>query len=453
MRFFIILGLLAILLGKPAFSRNVDSLSPSGEAAGSHSNRDFSGRGFPHLLFSQEQLYNLASSRSPNIVAARIALDQRVRSRLESAREDLNVYKGCQIDEYTKTLTYEHGSASRDAADFAIYSVMFSGRQAESARQATIDILTNWSKIADYLLSASNNEFNGFCDSEQRQSQDTRFAVGLTFGRGVPDLVVAYEVLRMQSALTPVQIQQIERFFDALYLIELKAMKYRADNSNLDCNRFNNHVSVQLAALASLAAIRHDRQSLRDIANGSDKKVAISLTTQISKAIYINATSPLKCFSNQINPELYQQVAKINDGEIVDRYRAKPNQTFGYPMFSLEHMLLSVLILEREGIDPTAAEKERLVAALHYYGDLLTQSRTGHSLDAKFRHYQGKNVFDEQHTTDGSDFALNPFIIGAVLFPEDKQIRSLVLGFFERDGSFSHSPSLYLPLLTEIRND
>jgi hypothetical protein len=451
MRFFMILGLLAVLFSKPAFSQNIDSPPPPERAAGSRHDHDVSDGGFPHLLFGREQLSALASSRSPNIVAARGALDQRVRSRLEAVQEDLNVYKGCQIDEYTKALTYEHGSASRDAADFAIYSAIFSGPQADSARQAAADILTQWAGTADYLIEASNNGFNGFCDSANRPSQDARFAVGLTFGRGVPDLVVAYEMLRMQNALAHVQIQQIERFLAALYAIELKAMKYRADNSNLDCNRFSNHVSVQLGALASLAVVRNDSQSLRDIASGSDGKVAIPFSTQVSKAIYLDASSPLKCFSNQANPELYQQISEVNDGEIVDRFRAKPYQTFGYPAFSLEHMLLTALILKREGVDPTAAEKERLVAALHYYGELLSQSQAGHGLSAKFRQYQGKNVFGA-HTADGSDFALNPFIIGTVLFPDDKETRSLVLDFLAREGGFSHSPSLYLPLLAEIRN-
>ncbi|WP_144106963.1 hypothetical protein [Paraburkholderia sp. BCC1886] len=452
MRFFTVLGFLALLFCKPALSQNIHPAAPMEKPSGIQAGHRDDEEGFPHLLFSKEQVTAVASSGSPNIVAAREALDQRVRSRLGALQEDLNVYKGCKIDEYTKALTYEHGSASRDVADFAMYSAIFSGPQADSARQAAANILTKWASSADYLLAASKNGFAGFCDSANQPSQDARFAVGLTFGRGVPDLVVGYEMLRMQNALTHVQIQQIDHFMDALYTIELSAMRYRADNSNLDCNRFSNHVSVQLAALTFLAAVENNHLSLEDIANGSGGKIAIPLSTQVSKAIYLGANAPLKCFSNQDNPELYQQISEVNDGEIVDRFRAKPYQTFGYPTFSLEHLLLSALVLKREGINPTAAEKARLVAALHYYGELLSQSQAGRGLSAKFRQYQGKNVFGP-HTADGSDFALNPFIIGSVLFPDDGETSSLIRSYLTRNGGLSLSPSIYLPLLAGFRND
>lgn len=450
MRIVIIFGLVAALLCQPVLSQ--DTSKPSLGLGGiSESVGSVSSREIPNVIFGQDQLSQFASSRLPAIAAARAGLAQRVRARLGSMQDDVDVYKGCKLDVYTKVLTYEHGSASRDAADFAIYSALSSDDVAKSARQAAVDILVKWSSVAEYLVSASDNDLSGFCDEMGQASQDARFAVGLTFGRGIPNLVIAYEVLRAQNAITSDQSRRIGNLFNALYILEWAAMNYRAKNSNLECNKYNNHVSIQIAALSSLAALRGDHGLLRDIAVGSSGRMAISLSTQISKSIYQHAENLLNCFSNSANSKMYYQNSDVEDGEIVDRYRAKPNQTFGYPMFSLEHMLLSALILQRKGINLTAVEKGRLEAALHYYGDLLAQSETGRGLTEKFRQYRGKNVFGGQHTVDGSDFMLNPFIIGAALFPEDKQTKALIHDFFLRDGGFSHSPSIYLPLLMEIQ--
>jgi hypothetical protein len=444
-----VFGLVAILFAELSFGQAANFSPPQEKVLTFSTGKDVANTKFPHLLFDQRELSAFASSSSPIIVSARAELERQVVHKLGSMQDDLNVYKGCRLDIYTKRLTYEHGSASRDAADFAIYSAVYSSSQADSARRAAVEILMKWAQAADYISEASNKKLSGFCDESGNSSEDARFAVGLTFGRGMPSLIVAYEVLRAQNALTPYQADRIEKFFDIIYRTELVAMNYRAKYSNLDCNRFNNHVSVQLAALTMLAALRGDHNSLNSVAMGSGEEISIPLSTQISKAIYTAGANPLSCFSNKVDPTLYYQIPRVEDGEIVDRYRSKPNQTFGYPMFSLEHMLQAELVLERKGVAQGIVSRERLLAALHYYGDLLLQSENGNGLAKKFSQYQGKNIFGGENTITGGDFMINSFIIGAILFPDDKQIGDLISHFAEKNGAFTRSPSLYLPLLVE----
>lgn len=450
MRHFLVFVLLAFVGLGVSFGRGIDSAPSGNTPISGNARNDVSTAEFPNVLFSRQQLSDVMTSRAPPVVSARLALSQRVFVRQKSMKDDRDIYKGCRLDVYTKKLTYEHGSASRDAADFAIYAAIYPDARGKLARQSAADILTGWADIADYLQIASNNGLSGFCDATGKFSQDARFAVGLTFGRAVPDLVVAYEMLRDQNALTSFQIRKIEHFFNVLYSVELMAMNYRAKYSNLDCNRFNNHVSVQISALAMLAAVTGNYPYLRGIASGSDGKLSIPLSLQLSKAIYFDEKSPLKCFSNYADPALYYQFPSVENGEIVDRYRAKPNQTFGYPMFSLEHMALAELILERKGITLEPARRKRLLVALHYYGDLLTQSQSGNGLADSFRQYRGKDVFNGRKTTEDGDFMLNSFILGFVLFPEDEKIRALILSYAAREGGFKNLPSIYLPLLAEF---
>jgi hypothetical protein len=411
-------------------------------------------------IFTRENLDDLKLSTQPLVLAARANLKASVSTEVSQLGEFATPYDGCDIDQYTKRFSYEYRSAARAASDLAVYSYVGDAGDpnlAAAARTGAQKILLSWATDANHISTLARGDLAGFCDSNSRGGDGVRFSVGLVLGRGVPYLVSAYSILRAQKAFDSAQTERLLQFFRVLYNTEKIAMAYRAVHSNLDCNRFSNHVSIQLAAMIELAFALNDTHALDDLADGARGEIAIPWSLQASRTVYREHEQLLNCYRNTQDPAHYFQYPDPQAGEIVDRYRASTAQTVGYPLFSLNYLLIGGLTLRSAGYDvfaPLPDGSQPVKAALDYYSELIQMSLEKNSITStpKFRQYAGKLIVDNANTLSGLDFRITPFLLGVTAYPGDANISRLLgdIKATKLTTPFAHLPGVYLPILDDV---
>jgi hypothetical protein len=380
-------------------------------------------------------------------------------------------FSGCSIERYLKELTYEHGGAAQAASTLAVhaYSLGFRDRPAgtsQSAAQywlASKGIILGWATGGLRENNILRLRVEQFCNETGATDLNTKFSVGLQIGRGVPYLVHAIDLLLAARILSDDEMRIVFGFLDGIFQLVRDAANYRAKHSNLDCNRFNNHVSVQIAALLSIARLLDHTSNFEDVAFGAIGDISIPWTLQVTQSIYGQSEPALNCYRNGIEPG-FNQTPHPSKGEIVDRYRAGDLQTFGYPMFSLTHLLLSAKILEGAGYQAysfSAEGHQPLISALHYYSlyfsRLLSdkETRVPRDFSADDREqYVGKILSTAGGATiEGRDGLLLPYLLGRTAFPDDLPIKEVITkgrSFAPTHEMFSGVGSIYLPNLVSV---
>ncbi|KPF62292.1 hypothetical protein IP69_20855 [Bosea sp. AAP35] len=418
----------------------------------------------PFVFTDRDSLSHFIGCDSPSTKAALRMLEQRCVSYLREVAKYSQPFTGCNLSTYYQDFTNEHRGATEVLSTFATYAYLSEiGRSgfgqeklASQALQGAREILLSWARSGIRDGARFRGALSQYCDEKGTSSLDTRFAIGLTFGRGTPALVNAVDLLLALSVFTSEEADNVDRFLSEIASLITHSSNFRAQRSNLDCNRFSNHVSIHLAALASIARLRHDRQGLAEIALGQGGAIAISWSQQVAKAIYGPGQTILNCYKPGESWEFTQTVTP-QAGEIVDRYRARQEQTFGYPMFSLTYLLLTLKVLSRSNLRNVAAIAEaqaRITSALDYYGAYFARYLSAEEvrMPANFQ-YPGANQYAGKllsrtaaATITGSDGHLLPFLIAAPLMPGNVTVKAVIARAkqYPPHRPFSAVTSLYL---------
>ena len=375
---------------------------------------------------------------------------------------NVSVYSGCDLKEYL-ALTYEFDGAAQKASTLALYSYLTSlhlnyGQEhlAQQASQMARKILLEW----------ATNGFNGiqhpsdFCDASGNHTLAVRFDVGLQIARGMPHWVHAQDLLTAINALDQSDRRVLDTFLNRLSSITRESLQERYTNSNLDCNRYGNHTSVTLAGLAAIAALHHDGPLLSEIAEGP----ALNWKVQASKSIYGAQDGVLNCYRSNEHPADFYQLPKVKAGEIVDRFRSHSAQTFGYPMFSLTHLMLTADILQRNKFDILAFHTKSqapMKAAIDFYGqyyyNFISEKQSFVSANSQLagsEQYIGKLVSQNNGITlTARDNLLAPFLIGNLFYRNDLTNNKLlckVLAFSPTYIGFGNVDALFARYLGNL---
>lgn len=397
----------------------------------------------PFVFATQTDLRKFVESKNKSCVAARAHLEAKVRRALGNSTKYTAAYSGCTLERYLRDLTYEYGGAAQVAADLATYAYLANFRTdygdvvlASKAKDTAREILIRWSSEGFRDGNLLRADIEQFCNQQGISDQETRFAIGLQVGRGMPYWVHAQDILVGLEALDRNETEMLDKFLVGMFQLIRSAANYRALQSKLDCNRFSNHVSGQLVGLLAIARLRVDRPNLEDLAFGTLNQIAIPWTVQVDHAIYHANGKPVNCFPINSYPA-YFQIDPAQRGEIIDRFRAGDRQTFGYPMLSLTFLLMSAHILNSSGFqadDTIKNRSNRLQLAIDYYGGYFlrllspTETRVPPNLNYPgSRQYEGKLISSANGSTiDGSDSLILPFILARRVFPENWTARQVL---------------------------
>lgn len=371
-------------------------------------------------------------------------------------------YSGCDIKEYL-SLTYEFGGAAQKASTLALYSYLTSlhlnyGQEhlAQQASQLARKILLEWAQHGFTGLQHPSD----FCDANGNHTLAARFEVGLQIARGMTHWVNAQDLLTAVNALDQSDRRVLDTFLNRLANIAKESLQERYTNSNLDCNRYGNHTSVTLAGIAAIAALQHDDGLLAEIAEGP----GLGWKMQVTKAIYGAQDWVLNCYKNNEHPTDFYQTPMVKAGEIVDRFRSHSAQTFGYPMFSLIHLMLTADILQRNKFDVLAFRPKSqapLKSAIEfyslYYYQYLSEQQSFVPSSSNLpgaEQYVGKLVCQNNGITlTAKDNLLIPFLIGNLFYKDNSANNKLLckaLSFSSTHAGFGNVDSLFARYLGNL---
>jgi hypothetical protein len=394
--------------------------SPQVFAAGQRANVFISDDEFRALVAAKE----LAPVKG---ALARLAVDA---ASLANRNDLVKPYGGCDLDRVLRGFTYRFGGSADAAATLAQYAYFHhldasygTDELAKAATARARDILTGWAAVA--LLKDDGRPFaaEDFCSPQGKHDAATLYAVGLQLGRGGPPLAHAFDLLVGLDAFSTAERDAVIKLMERMRSVIVEASNKRAQRQNLVCNKFSNHVSVQLDGLISLTIATGDLVSLPDYVGRESRKLVVPWLAQIEKNIYGLRQAPLPCYKPDENPALYAQSDLAYAGEVNDRYRAEPDQTLHYVTLSLSHLLDSYHVLSRRNLADSEildAARARLALAIQFYapivGDGISSERKTFATAASIpnaRLYAGKTVSHGAcQTINGNDDLLLPFTLG-----------------------------------------
>jgi hypothetical protein len=379
-------------------------------------------------------------TRTSNMALAR--LQGLVAEELRHGTEFTQAYSGCELNVYLHKLTHEQSGAAKAANDLALYAYLSSlhlgyGQPAVAAQAATLadSILLNWARDGLRENGKIRTQLGQFCE-DGRVSLASRLDVGLEIGRGMPHWINAEDLLLAANAMTAAQRTALDSFLDTMYGLLLTSSNFWAEHAYTDCQRFSNHTSVHILAMLAIARFRDNANEFMDTVNPG-RQLRIPWTLQVQQNIYGDNDRPRACESK---PGQASQIPQVVPGEIVDRYRAGRAQTLGYPLASLNALLLSAEIMRNAGFRPmefVGPKGQSLPSALNYYGYYFTtflsagatevKARSGHPYPGE-RQYMGHPVSGAGGVTiEGRDWSLEAFLIGYHLDPSDPGARAVVI--------------------------
>ena len=435
----------------------------------------------PHVYFSEQDFLNLLSQRNAlEVSAALSSLEKRVQNDVNNPTTYTTPYSGTDINAYLE-LTYEVGSAARTAADLATYSYLVSANRgygsptlAQSARDLGKRILLVWAQSG--FRDAQGNfrsDINTYYDSSVTDATPgtnaAKFDIGLVIGRGMPYWADAQDLLMAQNAFSNAELTTLSTFANNLFTLAETAGNYRATNSNLDCNRYSNHASITVSGLLALASLLQDPERLQNVALGTGSGIVIPWTTEMQKNIYGQGDPLLNCAPN--DGTVYQQTSTVTPGEIDDRYRAQPYQGLsGYPVFSLNYLLLGAQIMQRAGLSGfgfVGDHQETLQSAADYYSYYFTRFLSDawnvvpsdtYNPYGSYKQYVGMNVSSANgDTVKAADGIAELYLLAHRAYPTDTRIGATLykIRTFVSDNSpapvpFASTDPLYLPYLTDV---
>lgn len=324
-------------------------------------------------------------------------LADQVRADLASTDDWSKAYSGCDLDVYLHAFSYEQAGGYADeqrtagqmkvamglrdnarapagaaivAARLALYaSLVHAGAEApggspsgDSAAALAKTILLTWAKLG--FRDTNGNFLNGsaqFCDARQTFDRMEQNNVGLQIARGVAYTVEAQDLIDGMGLLSTEERELLNRFHRAMYELIRSAANTRAEMPEFNrptaiCDRYSNHVGVQILGMVATARLLNDQQRLEAAAHGGSIRVDIPWTNYLARGIYGDGDHPLGCAVNtgtdRASSKPYFQTNTVAAGEINDRYRnANPGQGIGYPMFALRAMYAVAIVLDHAGFN------------------------------------------------------------------------------------------------------
>jgi hypothetical protein len=405
-----------------------------------------SAAGLPHpFVFAKPDQYRALLTRHTQITDKALArLQGLVTDELRRGSEYTQAYSGCELNVYLHKLTHEQSGAAKAANDLALYAYLSSlhlgyGQPAVATQAAALanSILLDWARDGFRENGRFRSQLGQYCE-DGRVSLASRLDVALEIGRGMPYWVSAEDLLSAANAMPAPQRAALDGFLDAVYGLVLAGSNFWTEHAYNDCERYSNHASVHILALLAIARFRDNAAEFVDTASAG-RQLRVPWTMQVEQNIYGRNDQPRACQSNNVAPTKSFQMPQVAPGEIVDRYRAGPLQTLGYPLASLRALLLSAEIMRNAGFNPLAfvgPKGQSLPLALNYYGYYFTtflnsgatavSARGGHPYAGE-RQYMGHPVSGAAGVTiEGKDLNLEPFLIGYHLDPSDYGARAVV---------------------------
>jgi hypothetical protein len=442
--------------------------------------RPASGLAHPYVLTDKAALQKLLLTHTPAVSGSLATLEGLVKTYIKTPDAYTTPYSGCNLNTYLYHATFEgsfipggaHPAAFAVAADLAMYAYLTSlhsnygdATLADQAKQLAKTILLKWSSEGFRDHGQVRTKGEQFCDAHNDSNSETTTAVGLQIGRGMPRWVQAQDLLMGLDAFDAAEKASLDQFLAAIYrLIETTANE-RAETTGLDCVVFNNHVSAQLAGMASIARLRDNADDLKRVAFGAGGGLDIPWTLQIEQTLYGANPKLAGCFPPGVDKGLFWQIPTVSQGEVMDRYRVKPHMMFAYTLGSLEELMVTAKILQGAGFNAyefTGKGKQNLLTSLHYYSYYLlhfvgegdTVVPAGDDSYPSYRQYAGQALSRANGLTiDGAEPLVNPFLLGNQAFPGDPQIKAVLAHLTSLKTStvpLSHVASLYLDTLPAI---
>lgn len=380
----------------------------------------------PSLYSTRSDFEKVANQASRKYRLFTRLLGQRCRRHIRTLAELSLSYSGCTLEKYVQRFTYEERGAARAASDLATFGFLcqlnpalepnFGGDLFLRAAKA---ILLSWSRTGFRYQGALRTRLEDFCNSHNKSDRDVRFGIGLQVGRGLPHILNSVDILLATDSLTRVEFNEIDQFINYLANLTFIASNYRAAESQLDCNRFSNHASSQIFSLMSVAKFYGRAQQLSCLGSLDCSEFIIPWKKQVRNAIYGFQGITMSCFKND-NGGLFYQTDNPTPGEIVDRYRNLPHQTFGYTMYSLSLILSGSMILSNYNFDCCSGiEGELISLSLGYYSvyfkNFLSDSKNYVPMDFVYpssANYWGKLISgDSGATIECADGLTLPFLL------------------------------------------
>ena len=399
----------------------------------------------PNVFTDRSRLQKLLSAHTVITDRALQRLQDRARAYVARLPSYTATYAGCDLDQYLKQFSYGDDSATSVAATLALYASLSGMRAgygddalAAQAAAGARAILLAWATTGMRDQGHLRSDFHRFCDAKGQYNSQTWLLVNLQIGRAMPDWVQAQDLLLGMNALDAQQQATLNAFVDPMFELIRTAANYKAATATVDCDRFNNQVSAGLLGMAAIARLRGNQAALMAVASGGNGQVLIPWTVQMQQNIYGAGESPRTCYGAAGDPHLYKELPTAAAGEVVDRYRAKEFQTFGYTLGSLEQLMLTASVLQRSGFDAVhyaGAHGQTMLTALtyyaHYFATYMDTSKAVVPPNSdpypSYQQYVGKPVSrDGGATVDGRDGLITPFVIGAQMYPGDKAVLSVL---------------------------
>lgn len=401
--------------------------------------------GNPFVLTTQARMAALLSAHTPTTQAALGLLEHSVRALVQRQNDFLAVDTGCDIDATMRAFSIVPNGAAPAAAKLALYGYLASQQAgygdpslAREAREAATTIVTRWATDGFKLQGEPIKDLHSFC-GKGRPEKVTWSLVGLQVGRGMVYYVDAVDLLTAQGALTSAQTGDVHSFMARQLALMVPAMNYHVTSNTLDCARFDNQTSMQILSVLSLARMLGRRDLVEGLAGQGSHGLAVTFPAQIAGAIYGATDTVRSCFApNTASSKYYFQTGQVAPGEIVDRFRAAPYQSFGYTTGSLTTLLLAARIFDDSGFAASAYHApggQGLQSALdyysYYYATFLSTNKAavpaGQSSYPDYAQYAGAMITrDHAATPEDRDNGLTSFLLGDVFFPKDQKVQQVI---------------------------
>ena len=296
----------------------------------------------PHaeILTDKSNIIALTNSSSPIAVQSLALLSRQTSDALEHLNDFESPATGCDLKVYLDRFSIRPHGAAPAAATLATYSYVHTvtggrwGDEAlsEQAKAGAAKIIDAWSRGSFINGEKPLIAPSEFCAYDKLSASQVGSLVALQVGRGMTYFVQALDLLKVSSSQSSPSTQAFVKRQKSLVLASLQLHL----SDHLECQRYDNQTSAELLSLAMMASYLGDVGELRALASAGQR---ISLPAEVQNTIYGRGEKPRLCYTAAA-PGTYFQIDSVEPGEIVDRFRAAPYQTFGYTLGSLRTMLM-----------------------------------------------------------------------------------------------------------------
>ena len=429
----------------------------------------------PRVFDTPEDIHaTAAATKEPGSYTAKMwaKLTSRAKDYVHSNADWGATYSGCDLDLYLRSFSFgssggyssetrsdaqiaaamhpaEGKSAPRGAAiaaaDLAMYAALVHAGAAHIAGAPTEEeasalarkILLAWANHGFRLKGdAFRAKPTDFCGATPKDYVLTD--VGLQVGRGAIQFIHAQDLLMSLHVLDVNDQRAINPFDVALFNMVRYDANFDAEpqfrKGDRDCALYSNQRAMQLLAMLAISRFLNKPTWMAEILYGGVQEApptSISWVELFDHAIYGEHDKPVSCYPNtgkdRASSKPSYQTKNVAPGEIEDRYRnANPEQGIGYPMFTLQDLYLSAVILRNSGYDAfhyRGRHGQSIQMGTDYYACYARNAGFNKVVNAANAHacpngeeYIGQDV----NSVDGN------VLFGSEAYPQDSLLHSLL---------------------------